>query len=325
MQKNQSLNEKHYIAYVERRLGNSLERLKIFPSYLYIDPHNQCNARCIMCGINFDNKKKIVLGDELFDKIVSELVQYKDHLVWVGLCNDCEPLLDRNISLKIEKLKQAGIRKVLITTNASLLSSSFAKKLIFAGLDRIYISIDSLKKELFEKIRRRLKFEQVYRNILAFIQLRDQLKPELVIRIQMVLQELNKDEVEEFITHWRSLLKDNDQIVVAKAHNWGNSLKIKVPTFGSLDNQNPCIALWSSMVIRSNGEVNLCCVDINATFKLGNVRDLHLYEIWHSKELEFIRKKHLEGKRDEISLCRGCTVWSESKHQAMEVIGSSKL
>jgi len=301
--------------YVEERLGCRMEVLRLFPKFFCIDPTSLCNARCIMCGVDPRKRKKMWMPDDMFDKIVAELSGYSDHIERVGLFVIGEPLLDPKLEEKIEKLKKAGIKCTYLNSNASLLFPERAERLIRAGLDRIHISIDSLKPERYESIRRGLKFDDVYNNTLEFIRLRNKLKPELVIRIQMILQEINLDEVESFQAHWRGKVGPNDQVVVPRVFNWGNVQDAMRFESRQAANRIPCIALWSTLEAMANGDVHLCCVDVEGAVKLGNVRDRTIAEIWRGPELERIRQLHLSGDRSKIAICDGCTVWPEHKHE----------
>ena len=308
-------------AYLEDTLGFPLETLTLFPKYFLIEPINTCNARCIMCGIDFDKKIKAVMPDDLLGKIASELSQYRGHVEKVMLYLDCEPLLDRNLHLKIANLKNAGIKKVNIATNASILTPKKAAEIINAGLDEIYITIDSLKKEVFEAIRLRLNFDKVYDNTIKFIGLRNELNPDLVIRIQMIQQELNFDEADTFRDHWTPLLGPKDQVAVQRAHNWANA--VAVMKFGDEETINniPCIALWGTLCIHANGEVGLCCMDTTNSILLGNVNTQSIAEIWSGAPMEEIREKHLSGRRNEIPICDGCTLWRQSKRDLKRNLG----
>jgi len=305
------LTEADALQYVENSLGHKIDVLRIFPKYVYIEPINQCNARCTMCGIDFKKKKKEFLSEELFEKIVRELSQYAEYLERVGLYVDCEPLLDPDLAHKIEKLKKIGIRKTYLNSNASLMDSERAEELIRAGLDMIYITIDSMVPERYESIRRGLKFDNVYRNTVEFIRLRDKLNPNLMIRIQMILQDINRDEAEAFLEHWKPMASKIDQVTVRQPHNWGSAIDIEVPEDKKLINRFPCIALWSTLGIHSNGDVNLCCIDFANSVPLGNVRQQSIAEIWRGDKLRQIRQIHLQGKRAKISICNGCPVWFE--------------
>jgi len=307
--------------YLEETLGFPLPVLNQFPKYFLIEPINMCNARCIMCGIDFDKKVTAVLSDELMEKIAEELTLYRGHVEKVMLYLDCEPLMDRNLHLKIARMKQTGVKKVNIATNGSILTPAKAKAIIEAGLDEIYISIDSLDKATFEAIRLRLNFDKVYKNTVDFIKLRDEMNPNLVVRMQMIQQESNYDEAEAFVEHWSKLLKPTDQIAVQKAHNWANA--IDVMKFGDEETANniPCIALWGTLCIHANGAVGLCCMDTTSSVLLGNVNDESIADIWSGRPMQEIREKHLAGKRHEIEICDGCTLWRETKRDLKRALG----
>lgn len=299
--------------YIENRLGFAPKELMLFPKYFLLESVNICNARCIMCGINFDEKKKSHISDELFLKIASEIIEYASHVEKVMLYLDGEPLLDKNMEKKISLLKAGKIKNVNISSNASLLTKERALSLIEAGLDEIYITVDSLKKEVYEKIRVGLNFDTVLSNTLGLIELRDKVQGHLKIRIQMIKQELNKDEEKAFLAFWKSKLRDSDQVVVIKAHNWGS--KVDVMKFGDEEHVNeiPCIALWGTFVVHLDGSVPLCCMDSKTEYKIGDLNKQSIKEIWNDIEINRIRDLHLCGKRNSISICDGCTLWRDNK------------
>lgn len=303
-------------AYVERRLGHGMDVLLRFPKYFLIETVNTCNARCIMCGIDFDKKSKKIMDDALFDKIVHELERHRDHIEKVMLYLDGEPLLDKKLPAKVAKIKDAGIKIVNIATNASILWEKTARALIEAGLDEIYITIDSMKKDVYEAIRVRLDFDDVLGNTLRFIELRNQLNPNLLIRVQMIMQQLNHTEGQHFRAFWTERLNPTDQVVVQRAHNWASAADVM--KFGDEDQINniPCIALWGTCVIHVDGDVPLCCMDTETEHLLGNVGKQSIEEIWAGRAMRMRREKHLRGRRDEIRMCDGCTLWREQKHDS---------
>ncbi|MBF0382240.1 MAG: radical SAM protein [Magnetococcales bacterium] len=306
---------KKSLEYVCNRLAFPAQELLSFPKYFLIENINQCNARCVMCGIDFDNKKRASLSKELFAKIVDEISQHRDHVEKVMVYLDGEPLLDKSLASRVKLLKDNGVKLVNIATNASLLNEKNSVKLIEAGLDEVYITLDSLQKEVYEKIRVGLKFETVLNNILDFIKIRNELNQELTIRIQMVQQKLNWDEGDEFKKFWQSRLNlDSDQIVVQKAHNWGSLVDVAGYNDKDEVNKIPCIALWGTFVVHVDGVVPLCCMDTNSLHSVGNLNNQSIKEIWQGKILATYRQKHLQIQRHEIDICDGCTLWREEKH-----------
>jgi len=139
--------------YLEKKYNTSLNELKKFPKYFLIETINTCNARCIMCGIDFDKKRAQLMTDSLFKKILDEISENVDYVEKVQIYYDCEPLIDKKLHLKIKDLKNIGVKTTNIATNASILFPKRSQELIEANLDEIYITIDSMKKEIFDHIK----------------------------------------------------------------------------------------------------------------------------------------------------------------------------
>lgn len=75
-----------------------------------------------------------------------------------------EPLLYKKIDILIKKLKDAGIPKVRLTTNARRLAG-MAKKLKQAGLDSLNVSLDAIDYNVSANISGRNHLDQIYSGI----------------------------------------------------------------------------------------------------------------------------------------------------------------
>ena len=299
--------------FVAKRLGFPIPDLLKFPKYFHIETIDMCNARCIMCGIDFDKKNSKTMSDDLFQKIVKEMIPWKEHIEKVMPYLDGEPLLDRDICNRIKLLKDSGIRLVNIATNGSLLSDRIITNLLDSGLDEIYVTIDSLDKTTYEAIRVGLKFEKVLNQTLRLIEMRNSSGSSLKIRVQMVRQESNYSEAEEFIKFWKSKLNDCDQVVIQNAHNWGNKVDVLKIGDEHIVNDKPCIALWGTFVAHMDGTVPLCCIDTESDHKIGNLNKNTIQEVWTNQLLLKYRELHENGNRSRIDMCNGCTLWREDK------------
>jgi radical SAM protein with 4Fe4S-binding SPASM domain len=69
---------------------------------------------------------------------------------------------------------------------------------------------------------------------------------------------------------------------------------------------NTCTNLWQKMTIRWNGEVILCCNDVNGKIILGNVKDQPISEIWNSDKLLSIKRIHKRKEFERIPMCYTC-------------------
>ena len=297
--------------YLVRRISDAetIAQLESFPRYFEIETINACNAACPMCTIANWQRTPSVMKDDLFEKIASEIERHPE-VKRVHLYRDGEPLLDKKLAKRIARLKSGGIRKVGISTNAELLTDAKAEAILSVGLDEIILSIDSLKKDVYDKIRVGLNFELVKENCLNVFATRNRLGSKCHIRVRMIRQETNNDEWPEFEQFWRPRLSPQDSVEFRIIHNWGGQLD-GFKSIAPSDISRPCLALWSLMTIFVDGTVPLCNVDYNAKFPVGNVKDSSIAELWQSHEQNRRRSLHMNNKRGELSPCTNCTVWSE--------------
>ncbi|MDA3966387.1 MULTISPECIES: radical SAM/SPASM domain-containing protein [Helicobacter] len=317
--------------YVEDRIlqggkGEKFEDYYNFPRFINLETTNNCTARCVMCGIEEwrKNIRKPYMDDALFDKISNEIIYNREWVQKVAMFVGNEPLMDKKLAQRIEKISKSGIR-VSITTNASLMDKEKAIEILNSGIDRINFSIDSLCKKTYENIRVGLKFEEVLGNILQFIKLRDSLKKNVSVRISVIKSEVTKNDIPYILSFWEKFLDSSfgDGI---KVDDLSLSMTDKVRDKGvdllvsdTVDNEYnairdiPCYVLFNTMVIKADGQVALCCVDQCRNVVLGDLDTQSIKEVWQeSKKLQSIREIHLQKGRGAMSVCDGCFAWIDT-------------
>ncbi len=163
-------------------------------NYLRISVTDRCNLRCRYCmpeeGVPLIPHEEILRYEEILRMV---RVFSEEGISKVRLTGG-EPLIRKGLVDFVAKLSKIdGIEDLSLTTNGILLRE-FAGDLKKAGLKRINISLDSLKRERFCQITRRDDFERVWAGIEEAM--RVGLSP---IKINMVaIQGLNDDEIESF-------------------------------------------------------------------------------------------------------------------------------
>jgi len=302
-------------SYLTRRIDKNaeLQNLLEFPRYVEIETVNACNARCPMCTINDWERNFPVMRDNVFNKISDELIEYKKYLKRVSLYRDGEPLIDKKLPQRVNKFFINGIKNTSIATNVSLLNEKKSRELLESGLGLVIMSIDSLKKDVFEKIRVRLNFEEVKENAIKFLELRDKINPNCRVWIRMIRQESNYKEWDNYYDFWKKYASDQDRIYYHNIFNWGGQLDKFKSIEKSYEPNLPCVALWSLIVFFANGDVPLCNIDYNNKYPTGNVMESSIKDLWTSKIMNARRKLHLNGNKKDISLCVNCNVWDEVK------------
>lgn len=119
--------------------------------YIRISITDKCNLKCVYCmpseSLKLFKQKDVMTDDEILRFI---RIAVKHGLRKVRITGG-EPLMRRNITGLISSIKKTGVRDLSITTNGILLSE-IADDLKKAGLDRVNISLDTMKPERFRSI-----------------------------------------------------------------------------------------------------------------------------------------------------------------------------
>lgn len=299
-----------YDYFHEKRITSCLKNEFIPVPFVDIELTNSCNADCEMCVRNLISRPIEVMGDQLFCKIVDDLIAI--NVRSINLTGFGEGLLDIQIAHKIALAKQKGIEFITMYTNGSLLDKNKRRELIASGLDQIIFSIDALDKEEYERIRN-LKYETVINNLeslISFKRKNNLTKPRIGINTVIYQKRSYKDALEIHKKY-----KDKvDFLEIHACHDWlsQNSVvesKKKKDFIKKYLRKYPCPHLWYYSSIRVNGDVSPCCQDYNGKNVLGNINKQHFKDIWYGDKLRLMRDKHLTGRAANISMCCDCLIY----------------
>lgn len=282
---------------------NDMERLFFYPERVCIEVYHGCNAECTMCPVHKSARQRGSMRPEVFSEILRQLSDFKDRLRVTSLLLTGEPLLDKYLENRIAQCKSIGFNNVGFATNASLLSANRAEQIMDAAPDWIAFSFDSLDKAIYESIRVGLKFDEVYNNILNFIEIRNKRKRNTRISMRFIDQAKVSGQFNDYFETFKNLLTESqDEILVLPFQNWGAG-EDGMGMYGN----SPCNDLLDRVVICKDGTVPLCCVDYNAAYNLGNIMERPLLDIWNGRQLHRIRKIHSSGRRGTMLLCGTCS------------------
>ena len=124
-------------------------------NYLRISVIDKCNLRCTYCmpveGLEWIPKSEILRYEEI-QAIVREMAGMGLRRVRI---TGGEPLVRQDLPELVRQLRTIPeIEDISLSTNAILLPR-FATELRLAGVDRVNISLDTLRRDRFEEIARR--------------------------------------------------------------------------------------------------------------------------------------------------------------------------
>jgi len=292
----------------------TLDEVFRFPKYFQFETIRLCNSRCTFCTVDVWDKSVPHIPEELFDKVVQELSDHTDWIEVVALQRAGEPLLDKKIGLRIKRLKDIGIKKVNLSTNASLLTEDKARELIDSGLDEILFSIDSVDKDVYSSMRIGLDYDTVIKNIKSFFRIREEMNSDIPVRVRGIsfydVKKLeHQAELQRWEDFWNKLKKPGDRIYMKQVHNWGNQKEWKEYDVQEPWVYHPCVLMWTTFHITTMGKVPMCPVDYDAKVVMGNLWEQTIQEVWQGEKWNQIRKLHAQGKRNELKYCQGCRLF----------------
>ena len=160
---------------------------------LRISVTDRCNFRCTYCmpaeGLDWMAREDLLTYEEItrVARVCVERFGFNGIRLTGG-----EPTVRANLPVLIEQLSSLGV-DLSLTTNGTTLTN-LAPALVSAGLERINISLDSLKRERFEQITRRDELDKVLEGIDAAVSAG--LAP---VKINcVVMRGVNDDEIVDF-------------------------------------------------------------------------------------------------------------------------------
>jgi len=130
---------------------------------IYIEPTNRCNLSCKTCMRNMWDEELGQMENSTFDKIVDSLKSLPaPPSIMLGCLG--EPLMHPDIIDMITRMKALD-SKVELITNGTLLTEELSLKLVKAGLDKLWVSIDGAKPESYSDVRLGARLNDVIENV----------------------------------------------------------------------------------------------------------------------------------------------------------------
>ncbi len=282
-----------------------------FPLMVVVAASYVCNARCPHCPytqstIRQSYRDTPFIASDLFKKIADEC---GEHNAYLRVSGGGEPLLHPQIVELIEYAKSVGARVGLIT-NGSLLTPERVGRLLAANTDAIEISADAADRDTYSGIRVGLNFDKLIRNVRYLMNKRNETKSSTKVVASIVNQKAVAGKLESIVAFWSELV---DNVQVRKYLTWGigNPEESGDPTpyIPDLPVRVPCPFPFERLNIDSRGKIEFCGYDIAGETDFGNVNEESIKSVWQGERFNQWRQILLEGKYEQIEICRKCPDW----------------
>lgn len=288
------------------------------PFLLYVDPSSACNFRCQFCPtghldlLKQSGYRRRVMNLALFEKLLRDLGAFPQALRVMRMNKIGEPLLNKNLATMIRLAKESGrVQHIDFATNGSVLSSDLLMSLVDAGLDRLNISLEGVSIEQYaEHAKVDFDFPKLVEQIRWFYPRRGNC--ELTIKVPGdYLSTKDREKffdlfgdycdrifVEELSPIWPEF--DLESRAGVKASKTEGQYR------ETLEDKDVCTYIFYAMAINADGTVSACCPDWDQKLVVGDLNKETLRDIWHSPEMNKLRRLHLEGRRRDNPICGAC-------------------
>ena len=296
------------------------------PFTVLIEPSSLCNFKCVQCfqslrEPSYFTRTQGTLPLARFRRVMEQLQAWPGpKLKVLKLSLYGEPLLNPDFCEMLRLAREADVaERIETTTNASLLSRDIAAKLVEYGLDYARVSIYASDQAKHLAVTgSALDIGVIHENLRVLQEIktcRGSEKPFVSCKMLDAYGEEN----ERFTRMYEDVA---DEVYLDKPHGWiqvdGADFIKKFYRDGAAGamadlrqhstRRIACPMAFTTMAVRSNGDVSPCCVDFIGGTNLGNVDKTSLQEIWNSDPWYEFGKMQLEDRKTENSSCARCDI-----------------
>ncbi len=285
------------------------------PLFIKVEPTNVTNLER-PAGLKESTRPEGFMDMSLFRKIIDQAPGAGVREVTLFL--DGEPLLHESISEMVKYVVSKSLEAWLVT-NGSLLDEEKGKQLLDAGLDKMWIRMESDFREDYKKQGKEELFDTIVENVSNLLRLRaarNMRKPEVTVQILKTQQHPGERIDPGFIARFDGL--GVDEFFMGNPHYWREDTGFD-PKYSD-KGYYPCIFFWSAISIVWDGRVVGCSADLNANYILGDLNRESIMEVWNGAEMRRYRRLLKENRYEELDLCARCRGLWLMKHPKLSVL-----
>jgi MoaA/NifB/PqqE/SkfB family radical SAM enzyme len=298
-------------------IERTLDAMAIRPYELHFELTNLCNANCIFCPYQFQEREIEFMRDEVFEKAVDDFVRIGGGSVGLTpIVGDA--LIDPKFVSRVKYLRSfPAIDRIWVTTNGILLDKHGIDEVLQSGLTSITISTAGFEEKMYQRVYRSSSYQRVRRNVLKLVEENEKrsepLNITVAIRTDRALSELLKD------PDFQPILAYHPSIDFTWSYTSANGRITHdlIPTSMKLRRvkvkRDPCVQLYNGPIVLPDGKVIACsCVaamDAVEDLGIGDIMSTSLIDIWTGESMRRIRAGFGDGAPNPT--CAGCDMYRD--------------
>jgi radical SAM protein with 4Fe4S-binding SPASM domain len=287
------------------------------PFELHLELTNLCNANCVFCPYQFQEREVQFMPDEVFQKAVGDYVSIGGGSVGLTpIVGDA--LIDPKFLGRVRYLRSfPQVDRIWLTTNCILLDRFGVEAVLKSGINALNVSTAGFDAEMYQRVYRNASYQRMRRNVLELVERNSAMGSPVAITIALrpdrPLNAVMAD------PDFQPILAHKPQLDFTWSFTSANgritrdilpaSMKLRVVS----SRPEACVNTYNGPMVLPDGTVMGCsCVaamDATKNLGIGNILQSHLSEIWTGATTQTLRTSFTDNTLN--STCKGCDMYRD--------------
>jgi hypothetical protein len=258
-----------------------------------------CNYNCTMCPRDSFLRKKEIMSNALFLKILKAVKQDAEYINSLTFSGFGEFSTDPHWKQKLE-MAANYFPNIHVLTNLSLITLSDIDFLLHFVKD-IRVSIYATTNSTYQEIHKppsTITLTDIEKKLNYLIYRKN---PEQKVILNFLELDKNKFETKDWINKW----KDKADIIEAwTPHNWADTKNFR--TDAGVKKESCGRPINGPVQVQVDGSVTVCCFDFNGKLVIGDFNNQTFNEIFDGILINRVQQLHSINCADTIDICSKC-------------------
>lgn len=275
----------------------TLAAMALRPFELHLELTNRCNAKCIFCPYQFQQRPTGTMRDEVFERAVTAFAQIQGGSV--GLTPIVgEPLLDPAFLPRVRLLRSLPeIDRIFLTTNGILLDKHGIHEVLTSGVTAINVSTSGFDAESYRRIYGSPAYPRMRENCQHLVEENQRLGSPVSITICLRTDRPFAQVMRD--PDFQPILQHRPAIDFAWSFRsvGGRLTRAQLPPAMQFRRTPPkretCVSLYNGAMVLTDGMVVACAclaaMDAAADLGLGNILEHDLLELYTGPTMQKLR------------------------------------
>ena len=283
--------------------------------HVQIEISNLCNYQCIFCPRTKTVRKKGMIDDTLFNRLLREVYDFGAREMSFHYLGD--PFLHPKLPEYVKKAKDIGYSYVYIDTNGFGATPDKLREVIDAGVDSIKFSVNAGTRETYKFIHGVDALDRVVTNVAFCNEYRNKVNPQMKLFVSCVYTKYTQHEKDIISV----LFNFCDEVIFQHAADFSGVMpEVNELLRGEGDNNyanvSPCPMVFGGIYITYEGYLSACCANFDNHVVVADLKETSLREAWYCQAMTNLRKRHLENDLKGI-VCYNCIYHKKEPFEAV--------